>query len=359
MSYIGSSSAVIPVGFSGVNSQSFNGDGSTVAFTLNRPVSAAKDVEVVVNNVQQSPYDSSYSVSGTTLTFSAAPSSGTANIYVTYRDQPVGSITDPNTYTKAQTDALIGAVDLTSRVAKSGDTMTGNLIVNTAVGIGGVTPVAKLNVYSDTGSAEDLLVFSTGYSSPSGLKAIAWKDTGGNTLAKIGAEYFAGNGAITFGSIYASGSNSTERMRIDAAGRVTMPYQPAFRALKNITVPASTAQFLTSSAVYHDRGSCFNSTNGRFTAPVTGVYHFSAIFRANSAYSHAWDSNIGAHLNGGNVIYVNIGSNSGDGETEYYKHASWSSSFYLTANDYMEFYFNNQSGSGVDFTLLVSGHLIG
>ena len=118
MSYIGSSSAVIPVGFSGVNSQSFNGDGSTVAFTLNRPVSAAKDVEVVVNNVQQSPYDSSYSVSGTTLTFSAAPSSGTANIYVTYHDQPVGSITD------------------TGAVQKTGDTMTGNLIVDANLLVG-------------------------------------------------------------------------------------------------------------------------------------------------------------------------------------------------------------------------------
>ena len=114
MSYIGSSAAVVPVAFSGVNSQSFNGDGSTVAFTLNRPVSSVKAIEVVVNNVQQSPYDSSYSVSNTTLTFSAAPSSGTANIYVTYLDFPVGSITDPNA------------------VAKAGDTMTGALTVTVA-----------------------------------------------------------------------------------------------------------------------------------------------------------------------------------------------------------------------------------
>lgn len=109
MSYIGSSAAVVPVAFSGVNSQAFNGDGSTVAFTLNRPVSNVKDIEVVVNNVQQSPYDSSYSVSNTTLTFSAAPSSGTANIYVTYLDFPVGSVTDPNA------------------VPKTGGSMTGNL----------------------------------------------------------------------------------------------------------------------------------------------------------------------------------------------------------------------------------------
>ena len=116
--------------------------------------------------------------------------------------------------------ASLDNIDLTTRVAKTGDTMTGDLIVNTSVGIGGVAPVAKLNVYSDTGSAEDLLVFSTAYNSPSGQKAIAWKDTGGTTIAKIGAEYAGGTGAITFGSIFAGSVNSTERMRIDSAGRV-------------------------------------------------------------------------------------------------------------------------------------------
>ena len=143
MSYIGSSAAVTPVAFSGVNAQSFNGNGSTVAFTLNRPVSSVKAIEVVVNNVQQSPYDGSYSVNDTTLTFSAAPSTGTGNIYVVYRDFPVGSITDPNTYTKTQTDTL-----LADRVAKTGDTMTGDLVVNTKVGIGVASPSTTIDALS-------------------------------------------------------------------------------------------------------------------------------------------------------------------------------------------------------------------
>ena len=130
MSYIGSSAAVTPVAFSGVNAQSFNGNGSTVAFTLNRPVSSVAAIEVVVNNVQQSPYDGSYSVNDTTLTFSAAPSTGTGNIYVVYRDFPVGSITDPNA------------------VAKTGDTMTGNLIVNANVGIGVASPSTTIDALS-------------------------------------------------------------------------------------------------------------------------------------------------------------------------------------------------------------------
>lgn len=92
MSYIGSSAAPLPVAFAAAQAESFSGNGSTTAFTLSRSVARVIDIEVIVNNIQQSPYDSSYSLNGTTLTFSEAPSSGTNNVYVIYRDQPVGSI---------------------------------------------------------------------------------------------------------------------------------------------------------------------------------------------------------------------------------------------------------------------------
>tara|TARA_B100000683_G_scaffold87112_1_gene85966 strand:+ start:6208 stop:7341 length:1134 start_codon:yes stop_codon:yes gene_type:complete len=67
-----------------VANDSFNGDGSTTSFTLSQTVGSVHDIEVLVDNVQQSPYDGSYSVSGTTLTFSGAPDTGTNNIYVIY-----------------------------------------------------------------------------------------------------------------------------------------------------------------------------------------------------------------------------------------------------------------------------------
>jgi hypothetical protein len=60
----------------------FSGTGSQTAFTLSRNVISPNDILVVVNNVDQQP--SNYTVSGTTLTFSPAPSSGTNNIYVRY-----------------------------------------------------------------------------------------------------------------------------------------------------------------------------------------------------------------------------------------------------------------------------------
>ena len=60
----------------------FNGTGSAVNFTMSRAVNSVNDIEVLVNNVAQIP--SGYLVSGTTLTFSVAPSAGTSNVYVRY-----------------------------------------------------------------------------------------------------------------------------------------------------------------------------------------------------------------------------------------------------------------------------------
>ena len=70
----------------------FNGDGSTTAFTLDVAPSSTLDLEVFVGNVRQDP-NSAYTVSGTTLTFTGAPPSGTNNIYVVHQAKSVGTIT--------------------------------------------------------------------------------------------------------------------------------------------------------------------------------------------------------------------------------------------------------------------------
>ena len=70
----------------------FNGDGSTTAFTLSRSVVSPNDIMAVVNNVVQQP-NSAYTISGTTITFTSAPSSGTSNVYVRYMSTTTQSIT--------------------------------------------------------------------------------------------------------------------------------------------------------------------------------------------------------------------------------------------------------------------------
>ena len=80
MSYLGNKPGL---NFQEVTKNTFNGDGSTVDFTLTVS-SATNDVEVFVENVQQEPV-SAYTVAGKTLSFTAAPPSGTGNIYVLVR----------------------------------------------------------------------------------------------------------------------------------------------------------------------------------------------------------------------------------------------------------------------------------
>ena len=68
----------------------FSGNGSSVAFTLSRPVNQETDIEVFVENVQQEPIVA-YSSVGTTLTFTEAPPSGTNNVYVVYKNYNTGA----------------------------------------------------------------------------------------------------------------------------------------------------------------------------------------------------------------------------------------------------------------------------
>jgi hypothetical protein len=93
MGYIGRAAAV---GQTETVKDSFNGDNSTVAFTMSQSVSLDTDIEVFVGNVQQEPGSGkAYTVSGTTLTFSEAPPTGTANIYVIHRNSLQGTLLPP------------------------------------------------------------------------------------------------------------------------------------------------------------------------------------------------------------------------------------------------------------------------
>jgi len=75
MSYIGNPivSTDFPVDYA-------SGNGSTTAFTLSIAPASVNSIDVQISGVSQSPQ--TYSVSGTTLTFSAAPPTGTNNIVV-------------------------------------------------------------------------------------------------------------------------------------------------------------------------------------------------------------------------------------------------------------------------------------
>lgn len=69
-------------GTSTISRDSFSGNGSTVNFTLSSSISDEANTQVYIDGVYQSKLN--YSTSGTTLTFSTAPPTGTNNIEVVH-----------------------------------------------------------------------------------------------------------------------------------------------------------------------------------------------------------------------------------------------------------------------------------
>ncbi len=79
-----------------------------------------------------------------------------------------------------------------------------------------------------------------------------------------------GTGDLSFCSPIAGG---VERLRVNNAGQVTMPYQPAFRAYSSAGSYSTTNTDIAFPTADFNVGNCYNTSNGRFTAPVAGVYH--------------------------------------------------------------------------------------
>ena len=181
----------------------FNGDGSTVAFTLSKPVASVAQVQAVIENVPQNP-GSAYTVSGNTITFTSAPPSGTANIYVYY--------TSPITQVIAPSQGTVGSSQLQSDLDLTGSlTVDGTTLVvddtNDRIGIGTASPAARLQINATTGvSGDDLLRLVSG---PDGAELVV--DTATNTVRML-------TGA---GDAFVFGTAGTERLRILSTGGLT------------------------------------------------------------------------------------------------------------------------------------------
>lgn len=99
-----------------VEQDTFNGDGSTIAFTLTSSCDSENNTQVYIDGVYQSK--SNYSVSGTTLTFSTAPATGTNNIEVIHITSIGGSV-QVDTFTGDGSDTTF---DLTTSISSENNT---------------------------------------------------------------------------------------------------------------------------------------------------------------------------------------------------------------------------------------------
>ena len=151
------------------------------------------------------------------------------------------------------------------------------------VGIGESSPAAPLHVEHDSSTAyngaaeitESLIVSNKNGTDNSGV----------NNVASIGLHVADGATSQGFINYVRTGNNTgdftltqrtasttyAEAMRINNAGQITAPLQPAFDAAKNNGYQADDNNFVQDQ-VRTNVGSHYNSSNGRFTAPVDGQY---------------------------------------------------------------------------------------
>ena len=155
----------------------------------------------------------------------------------------------------------------------------------------------------------------------------------------------------TNSDIIFANNNDSEKMRIDSAGRVTMPYQPSFCVGDGQSVQG--ASIVMYQNVRHNVGGHYNVSNGRFTAPVTGVYHFECYIQPHTT-AYATYSSIAWRINDGIIVtseLVEVWNGGSD-----HRIIGGSIALHMNAGDYMNV-FASRGYRGIQGYM--SGHLIG
>lgn len=191
--------------------QTFNGTGAQTVFTLSSAPPYLTAVEVFLSGVRQVA-TTVYSVSGSTLTFTAAPPSGTANIYVRWLT-PVaagvptdGSVTTAKIADAAVTDAKIAAM---GAAKLTGDVAAARIV--TALNASGSAPVYAARAWVNFNG------FSIGTGRASGnVNSITDHDVGDYTVNFSTAMQDA-NYAVAFGVSYdLAGNNNSALLKVVA-----------------------------------------------------------------------------------------------------------------------------------------------
>lgn len=133
----------------------YNGDGTTVTFTLSRPVASVAQLTAVIENVIQNP-STAFSVAGNEITFTSAPPAGTNNIWVEYTSLVT-------TYAAISQDpSVIGDITATGGYLAEGD--FGNSFIDGTI-VDYVSGIARIT----TGPSDNMTFYHGGTSARSAM----------------------------------------------------------------------------------------------------------------------------------------------------------------------------------------------
>ena len=257
MSYIGNQ----PTSLAFVTDQ-FSGTGSQTAFTMSVAPANASSVLVAVTGVLQDP--STYSVSGTTLTFSAAPPSGTGNISVRYLGIPASGVT---------TTAYRTVTEFTATAGQTSFSVPSYTVGYIDVYRNG----SKLGTADFTATTGTTVVLATGALAGDIIQTVSFYVS--SVLNAIPATAGAVN------STYITDAAVTQaKLGTGVAGN-----GPAFSAyeLTQQTISNSTLTKVVLSSERFDTNSCWDTSNYKFTPTVAGYYYLTLQIRFDTNTDYA------------------------------------------------------------------------
>jgi hypothetical protein len=135
------------------------------------------------------------------------------------------------------------------------------------VGIGTGSPTQKLHV--ESAGTNYILSKDSTSGGIAGVICQNGSDTRGIRINNANLELYDFSAALA-------------RVVVDSAGRVTMPYQPSFSVTRTDGDTATNSFHIGNLAILNNGGH-YNTTTGRFTAPVAGVYAFHCYFMASGS----------------------------------------------------------------------------